>query len=434
MNHKLGISTKAVSRTVVAVLALGLLLTPALLSSASSAATSDPKYRTVSAPNVFYPVTGSRAVKDLKNYTSRHLGTDIKAPCGVNVYATHPGVAQVVTSTKWYNKYAVRVVSNSGGLVVTNAYLSRAVVKNGQIIQAGQWIGSVGKPTRTSACKVYVAVQSGAARYNPSAWLNAYVGKPAPVWRLFGNLGFNLASFNVLGASHTTASSRYATYAPRMAQSVSLIQSRKLDVIGFQEFQDPQKAEFLRLTGEEFGIFHVDSDGDGPKRGDTDNALAWRKSTMEFVEGHTFAVPYFGGNPRRMPAVLLREKATGLTAWFINVHNPANTEGPAQQWRDQAVAIEKQKIIDLRATGRPVFLTGDFNDREEAFCPLTANLLSISPNSIPSYRCALPRQFSIDWIFAAGQTRFSTFVRDTYTQTARISDHPIVITRAHLQY
>ena len=433
MNYKIGISRVA-GRAVVAVLAFGVMLTPALLTSAGDAATTDPKYRTVSAPNVFYPVKGSRAVKDLRTYSSRHFGTDIKAPCGVNVYATHPGVASVSTSAAWHSKYVVRVISNSGGLMVSNAYLSRAVVKTGQIIQAGQWIGSVGKPRASSACKIYVAVQNGSTRYNPTSWLNSYVGKPPPVSRLFGNLGFNVASFNVLGASHTVASSRYATYAPRMAKSVNLIQARKLDVIGFQEFQDPQKAEFQRLTGDQFGIFHVDSDGDGPKRGDTDNALSWRKSTMEFVEGHTFPVPYFNGNPRRMPAVLLREKATGMTAWFINVHNPANTEGPAQHWRDQAVAIEKQKMIDLRATGRPVFLMGDFNDREEAFCPLTANMLSISPNSIPNYRCALPRQFSIDWIFAAGQTRFSQFVRDTYTQTARISDHPIVITRAHIQF
>ena len=51
-------------------------------------------------------------------------------------------------------------------------------------------------------------------------------------------------------------------------------------------------------------------------------------------------------------------------------------------------------MIDLRATGRPVFLTGDFNDRQKAFCPLTANKLSISPNSIPSIACAYPKQSS----------------------------------------
>ena len=55
------------------------------------------------------------------------------------------------------------------------------------------------------------------------------------------------------------------------------------------------------------------------------------------------------------------------------------------------------------------------------------------PNSIPSNSCAYPRESSIDWIFAAGQTRFTTFLRDKYTQDKRISDHPAIIARAHLQ-
>ena len=47
--------------------------------------------------------------------------------------------------------------------------------------------------------------------------------------------------------------------------------------------------------------------------------------------------------------------------------------------------------------------------------------------------CVYPRQSTIDWIFAAGQTRFSYYLRDTYAQRANISDHPVVRARAHLQ-
>ena len=157
---------------------------------------------------------------------------------------------------------------------------------------------------------------------------------------------------------------------------------------------------------------------------------------MELVESQTFSVPYFGGNLRAMPAVLLREKATGRTAWYLNVHNPASSKqrGDHAVWRAQAVAIERQKVVDLRATGRPVFLVGDFNDAEPAFCPLTAGKLMISPNSLPSDTCAFPAKGrSIDWIFAAGQVRFSYFLRDTTTRTSKITDHPIIQTRAHLQ-
>ena len=113
---------------------------------------------------------------------------------------------------------------------------------------------------------------------------------------------------------------------------------------------------------------------------------------MEFVEGSTFDIPYFNGNIRHVPAALLREKSTGRTAYFLNVHNPANVRGHAATWRAKAIRIERAKVIELRKTGRPVFITGDFNDREKAFCPLTAGKLTISPNSIPSTTCAYPKQ------------------------------------------
>ena len=89
------------------------------------------------------------------------------------------------------------------------------------------------------------------------------------------------------------------------------------------------------------------------------------------------------------------------------MHNPASVRGDAAVWRAKAIQIERAKIIELRKTGRPVFLTGDFNAREKAFCPLTAGKLTITPNSVPRMTCVYPRQTSIDWLFAAGQTRFS---------------------------
>ena len=59
---------------------------------------------------------------------------------------------------------------------------------------------------------------------------------------------------------------------------------------------------------------------------------------MEFVSGSTFDIPYFNGNIRHVPAVLLREKSSGRTAYFLNVHNPANVRGNAAGWRAKAIA------------------------------------------------------------------------------------------------
>ncbi len=417
-------------RALATVLAIGVMSSPALVAAPSQAGSDDPMWRKVSAPNVFFPVAASSSVKDLRTSRAKHAGTDIQAPCNQVVYAAHPGRVLVNTNLRWAGANLVRVVSNTRGLVTGYAYLSSALVQHGQIVQSGQPIGYVGTAPKTGACGLYFSVTRNGRRQNATWWLNRYVGQAPPTRYLFDTPGFNLASFNVLGASHTRKSSRYATYPQRTNRAISLLDSRGLDVVGLQEFQEIQSDYFMKKTGGTWGIFHWDPAG---KRRDTENAIIWRKSTMEFVSGETFDIPYFNGNIRHVPAVLLREKATGRTAYFLNVHNPANVRGNAAGYRARAVAIEKQKMIDLRATGRPVFLTGDFNDRAKAFCPLTQDKLSISPNSVPSMTCAYPKQTSIDWIFAAGQARFSSFSRDTYPQSARISDHPLVVTRTHLQ-
>ena len=420
---------KTLLRALVGLLCLGVLLTPTLVASAGNAGTQDPKTRKVTAPNVFYPVRNAKGVSDLKTSTNKHAGTDITAACGAAVYASHPGIARVQTdNATWVN--SVQVASNANGLVTRYAYLSRVLVKPGQIIQSGQALGYVGhKPG--SDCRLYFSVTRGGKIQNASRWLNLYVGKNPPVSNLFDTRGFLIASFNVLGASHTRNSKQYAVGNVRINRATTMWNDRHLDVVGTQEFQETQFDYWVsRGNANTWGAYYWDPAG---KKRDTENAIIWRKSTMEFISGETYDIPYFHGNIRHVPIVLLREKSTGRTVYVMNVHNPANVQGPAAQYRARAIAIEKQKIIDLRATGRPVLFTGDFNDRQAAFCPLTANKLTITPNSIPAMACRYPKPSSIDWIFAAGQVRFSSFGRDTYPRDAHISDHPIVQSRAHLQ-
>jgi endonuclease/exonuclease/phosphatase family metal-dependent hydrolase len=423
---------RTTTRAVSVALALGVLASSTLMASGGSAAGQDPMYRKVSPPNVSFPIKGDRTVKDLKNFSSSHRGTDIRTPCNRGVYATHPGTAQVLVNPKSYHKHVVRVVSNGGGLVTTAAYLVSASVTDGQIIQSGQLIGRAGRKSAKTPCGIYFAVKSAGKVLNPSTWLNTWVGKTPPVGNLFGTTGFKVASFNLLGASHTAKSSRFATYRSRLNRAVILMNRGKLDVIGTQEFQETTQFDYFVAKGytNTFGAYYWNPAG---KARDTENAILWRKSKMEFVSGSTFDIPYFSGNTRHVPAVLLREKSSGRTAYFLNVHNPANVRGNAAGWRAKAIKIERAKIIELRKTGRPVIITGDFNDRQKAFCPLTAYKLTISPNSVPSNSCVYPKQTSIDWIFAAGQARFSSYLRDTYSQRANISDHPIVQARAHLQ-
>jgi murein DD-endopeptidase MepM/ murein hydrolase activator NlpD len=424
---------KTLLRLVVGLTSLGVLLTPSLMTATADAKarkSNDPKTRAVTAPNVFYPLKNRPSVKDLKSSSPRKFGTDIQAPCNVGVFASQPGVAHIYSAPNLGTYIRVRA-NGSTGLTTTYGYLSRSLVKDGQIIQSGQAIGQVGKRPGTSSCRLYFSVTRGGRFTNATWWLNHYVGKLPPTGQLFGTRGFLIASYNVLGASHTARSKKYATGNTRLNRSMAMLNARKIDVVGTQEFQESQYDYWVaRGFNKTWGAYYWDPAGN--KR-DTENAIIWRKSTIEFVSGETFDSPYFNGNIRHMPAVLLREKSSGRTFYVMNTHNPANVRGNAARYRARAIAIQRQKMISLRATGRPVFLTGDFNDRQAAFCPLTKDKLSISPNSIPSMTCAYPKPSSIDWIFAAGQVRFTSFGRDTYPQRARISDHPIVQARAHLQ-
>lgn len=426
-------TTKRLVGAAAGALVAGLLATPALVATPASARA--PEDRPAAPPSIVYPVKAKEA-RDLRT-SGRRPGTTIAARCNRMVRAATPGTA-VVTASKYSGPALVRIVTSNDRLTTWYGFMNRATVTTGQIVQAGQQIGLVGKAGRAKRCSLYFAVTSrnGAKTYNPTRWLNRKVGKQLPAPDLFNNRGFVVASFNVLGAGHTRNSSRYATYDVRMPKQIEMFNRYGVDVVGLQEFQRKQRNLFRASTGRAFGVYPTDAMMLDRSTDDPENSITWRTSTMEFVDGYTIDVPYFNGmsRPRKMPVVLLRHKATGRTAYFINVHNPASGVGYGDQTanRRQAVAIERAEVVKLRATGRPVFLTGDFNDRLAAFCPLTKDKLMITPDSIPSMGCAPPAKTHIDWVFAAGGARFTRYARDWTPKDQRLSDHPIVWTRAHL--
>lgn len=419
------------------ILALGLLSTP-IITAAPVSAQRAPEDRTSTPPNVYFPVAGKN-VHDLKN-SGKRPGTEIKARCGNKVRAAHPGVA-VVTSSKASGPNLVGVVTTPGRLTTWYGYMKKALVTSGQVIQSGQVIGRVGHEGKAQFCSLYFAVNGNTGKsVNPSRWLNHLVGQPVNTTNMFGSWGIVVASFNTLGASHTRDGGTYPTADVRTPGQVNLLNSYNVDVVGLQEFQCKQRESFLATAAGRYGMFPMDdtvhSNPLDPLActADTENSIAWNNATMEFVSGTFVDVQYFEGI-RHMPVVELRERATGRTAWFINVHNPADgikDYGNQAAHRAQDIAIERAKIAELRATGRPVFITGDFNDRKPAFCGMTAEMLTISPDSIPSYTCAPPPSFGIDWVFAAGQARFTRWARDWTPKNMRLTDHPIVWTRAHL--
>lgn len=434
-------------RLLTATLGLGLALSAVSLTPGTASA-DDPKDRRTTSPEVAYPLAGSAKVVDKRNYTSTRGFTDISAPCGATVRSAVPGTAKVLTrKISGATRYVVRVQTATPGTWVGNAYLSRTSVKTGDVVASGKTLGTLSKRPSARSCVLQFKVQTAKGTVNPTTWLARNVGtpldpppvvEPAPGPGAPNDApGFTVASFNILGAKHTKNSKVYATYPSRFKRAMQLLDDRGVDVAGLQEMHSEQ-ADYFASQGYDktWGIFHFDPPG--PKR-DTDNAIIYRKSSMEMVSGHTFGVPYFFGNLRAMPALQLREKATGKTAWFVNVHNPASGGGRGDHatHRAKAVAIEKAKVEELRATGRPVFLLGDFNDDQPAYCPLTKDGLMVVPNAPlnTSGTCApISRFWSIDWIFAtANDVTFTAFARDKWPKEQRINDHPIILATALLR-
>ena len=240
---------------------------------------------------------------------------------------------------------------------------------------------------------------------------------------------FRVASFNMLGASHTGPGSerpQYASGPTRTPWAVQLLDNAGITVAGLQEFQTPQIQEFNKVaTG-----WHA-WPGLGTLGGV--NSVIWRTGTWQPVQTHTIDIPYFGGSDVPMPYVLLRHVATGQLVWFANFHNPADAHGPAQRWRDEAVRREVALVNRLHADGTPVIVTGDANDRDRFFCPLAsgAGVTSADGSHLTSSGCDLAPAPGVDWVVGTNDDLdFSDFHRVRGGLVSRTSDHPFVWAQA----
>ncbi|MDF1603656.1 endonuclease/exonuclease/phosphatase family protein [Nocardioides sp. YIM 152315] len=247
-----------------------------------------------------------------------------------------------------------------------------------------------------------------------------------------GATSFRMASFNVLGADHTDGKhprKGFGTSAERLPLAKQVLENNGVQVVGFQELHWEQ-AELWNSLAPEWGTFP------GTTRSEpaAHNSISWRLDSFTLVQANVFLVPYFRGNPLPMPYVQLRNNATGQLAWFVNVHNPADTRGPAQHWRDEAVRIEGDLVNSLRAADptSPVFLTGDMNDTSDFFCPIvrTTELEAANGGYADDKACQPPSPARIDWVTGTSDVTFSSFVEQRTPLVQRASDHPAMVATA----
>lgn len=246
---------------------------------------------------------------------------------------------------------------------------------------------------------------------------------------------FEVSSFNLLGAAHTAPGGNkpgYASGTRRMDWAISILEEGGVDVVGFQEMEQPQFERFKELRGTEYGIYP----GMRFDRPALSNSIAWRKDTWTRVSASTFLSPYFHGNLTRKPLVLLQHVQTGQLAYFMNTHNPANVRGPAQKWRDAAVQIQVDLVNRLRAETPtiPVFFTGDMNDREKFFCPVTAasELQAANGGTNIDGVCTPPVPTKIDWIMGTRDATFTGYLLRDDALVDKTTDHPVVLATASI--
>ena len=256
---------------------------------------------------------------------------------------------------------------------------------------------------------------------------------PSPAPQQSASTDLTIASFNVLGSNHTRGRGGYASGVRRTKGVVKLLKKHDVEVVGLQEMQSDQMRSFLKRTDGKYGVFpglH------GKREIDGENSVAWDRSAWEAVKRKTFTIPYFHGKRRTMPLVKLRNLHTGMTAWVANVHNPASTRsrGKNDKWRAKAIKAEVRLARRLNKTGVPVFLTGDMNEREKAFCPLTgkAPLKAARGGSHRDGKCRAGNPRYVDWAFGSKKLSFGDYVEDRGRVNRRTSDHPIVVGEAHI--
>lgn len=242
---------------------------------------------------------------------------------------------------------------------------------------------------------------------------------------------FHVSSFNILGWTHTRGSSRYADGVTRMGYAFEVMANHHVNVVGFQELQPQQLEKFNELTGKRWSVYP----GGRFERIAMHNSIAWKTHKWERVEADYINIPYFYGLPVKMPVVLLRHRATDRLVYFANFHNPADSYGDAQKWRDQA----RRKQIDLAnriaETGIPLVITGDMNEREKYFCNMVGKTNMRAANggsNREGERCETPDYMGIDWIFGSSSMSFTGYRRVETELVRKTTDHPFLVARARI--
>lgn len=237
-----------------------------------------------------------------------------------------------------------------------------------------------------------------------------------------------VGSFNVLGSQHTGPRGprpAYPAASVRTPAAADLAAKHGVDILGTQELQDDQ----LRVMQARTGMAAYPGFQWGVK--ETDNSILYDPSVFAFVSGEKYTITFMG-RPRPQPILRLRHQATGRELYVVNTH-PSAGGGKYATERANGHHTLVSVVNRLKATGLPVLVTGDMNDRETFYCRVApAAGLTASNGGSYSGGCAPPRQpLPVDWVLGAGVSGWSNYWRDTTPVDRKVSDHFFISATAH---
>lgn len=227
---------------------------------------------------------------------------------------------------------------------------------------------------------------------------------------------FRLATINALGANHTDnkGGNKFGRWLKSSARSVilfTIITANRLNVIGFQEFQKPQKRRFKLAFKKVYGLHAI-----------KDNSVAWKKRKWTLVERGGLAIPYFHGKMKKMPYVILEHKKSKKRIAVLSKHNPANVRGVAGEYRRKGWLIEGDWANEMLNTKivSAVFVVGDSNAKAQYYLPVVKDH--------GGKEAGIDKAWGIDWIIGFGSFEFSKFRSFRTKRIKKAMDHPLVKT------
>jgi surface antigen len=257
---------------------------------------------------------------------------------------------------------------------------------------------------------------------------------------LAGGSKFRIASFNVLGKSHTDGPSAnkpgWATWSERIQASLRVIQSNNLEIIAFQEFEPDQRA-YLKE--------HLPNYGQSTHGKDSDSIM-WNSDRFDMVGKGTWETVYFGG-PIQEPWVKLKDKDTQQEFYVLSVHDPINRgQGSAQTRYENA--LKHKALVERLQSEAPVLLVGDFNSAytKDGGAGATSNekltycVIAVNGPMNDAYDLSVPRQEKcpnkpkqgvrnyIDHIYLTPEIEVekNSFKEIRSGETSNGSDHPTI--------